>query len=395
MDSSYLLIRKVWQSALGVLQVGFAVVLITGHGVAATRARRPAYPGAANVAADPALVAEREHLLNSSPLAMFYYLDDSPGLTSLQAHTDAITLLAPQCFDLDRAGRLHGQIPPRALELARREGLSVMPLVKNSGFDRRKAHALLHSARAQERAAAQLAQIAERDQCVGWQLDFEDIDPADKLAYTRFAARVAARLHRSRRLLSVAVVPRFSDRFPDSYKPGFHTSQWGAAYDYRGLARAADFLVLMAYDQHTPLTPPGPVAAYDWTKAALDYAVRRVPPSKLLLGLPFYGREWAESSGGTSVHSLAYKDLKPYLDDPDAEQHWDNVVRTTWFQLRDGTSIRTAWFDDARSLKAKLALVSLYHLRGYAAWRLGTEDPEFWQLGHEQNVSGTPERAGN
>ena len=21
----------------------------------------------------------------------------------------------------------------------------------------------------------------------------------------------------------------------------------------------------------------------------------------------------------------------------------------------------------------------LYHLRGYAAWRLGVEDPEFWQ----------------
>ena len=42
----------------------------------------------------------------------------------------------------------------------------------------------------------------------------------------------------------------------------------------------------MAYDQHTPLTPPGPVAGYDWVKAALDYAVRRVPRSKLLLGLP-------------------------------------------------------------------------------------------------------------
>ena len=139
----------------------------------------------------------------------------------------------------------------------------------------------------------------------------------------------------------------------------------------------ADFLVLMAYDQHTPLTPPGPVAGYDWVKAALDYAVRRVPPSKLLLGLPLYGREWVETAGGTTAHSLAYKDLKQFLEDPASERHWDDLSRTTWFQLREGETLRTAWFDDARSLREKLKLVQLYHLRGYAAWRLGVEDRSF------------------
>src|SRR5208282_3348772 len=171
---------------------------------------------------------------------------------------------------------------------------------------------------------------------VGWQLDFEGIDPTDKVAYTRFAGRVAARLHHDHRLMSVAVVPRFSDTFPDSSAPGFHTGEWGAAFDFRALGRVADFLVLMAYDQHTLLTPPGPVAAYDWVKAALDYAVRRMPPAKLLLGLPFYGREWADTSGVTTSHSLAYKDLKPYLEDPASERHWDELARTTRFELRDG-----------------------------------------------------------
>ena len=93
-----------------------------------------------------------------------------------------------------------------------------MPLVTNPGFDRATAHVLLHNAKAQERAAKSLAQLAERDQYVGWQLDFEGIDPADKLAYTRFVARVAARLHHDHRLLSVAVVPRFSDTFPDTLR---------------------------------------------------------------------------------------------------------------------------------------------------------------------------------
>jgi spore germination protein YaaH len=346
---------------------------------AGPKARRPVQPASAKAEAEAALTKARERVLTANPLSMFYYSDDSLGLGSLQAHADAMTLLAPQCYALDRGGALHGQLPTGVLDVTRRADLPLMPLVTNSGFDRSAARVLLHNTPAQERAAKSLAQLAVRNQYVGWQLDFEGIDPADKLAYTRFVARVAAKLHHDHRLLSVAVVPRFSDTYPDASATGFRTGEWGAAFDYRGLADVADFLVLMAYDQHTPSTPPGPVAGYDWVQAALDYAVGRVPPSKLLLGIPFYGREWDEASRGDTAHSLAYKDLNPFLADPASERHWDDLSRTAWFQWREGDTLRTAWFDDARSLREKLKLVQLDHLRGYAAWRLGVEDPEFWQ----------------
>jgi spore germination protein YaaH len=310
---------------------------------------------------------------------MFYYADDSVGQASLQAHASIMTLLAPQCYGLDRVGVLHGRLPPGVQELARLANLPLMPLVTNPGFDRATAHGLLHNAQAQELAAKSLAQLAERDQYVGWQLDFEGLDPADKQDYVKFAARVATRLHHDHRLLSVAVAPRFSDTYPDAPATEFHTDQWAAAYDYRGLGSAADFLVLMAYDQHTPSTPPGPVAGLDWAKAALEYALRCVPPAELLLGLPLYGREWDTTPRATTAHSLAYKDLRLFLKNPGSERHWDDLSRTAWFQLRAGKTLRTAWFDDARSLREKLKLVSLYHLRGYAAWRLGVEDPEFWE----------------
>lgn len=345
----------------------------------APQPRPSAPPASAETAAEAALAKARARVMNAYPLAMFYYANDSLGLESLQAHSGAMTVLAPQCYALDRRGGLHGQLPAGVLDLTRRAGLPLMPLVTNNGFDRAMAHALLHNAQADARAVTNLAQLAERDQYVGWQLDFEGIDPADKFAYTRFVARVAARLHHDHRLLCVAVVPRFSDTLPDTTPEGFHTGEWGAAFDYRGLGRVADFLALMAYDQHTPATPPGPVAGYDWVKAALDYAVRCVPPFKLLLGIPFYGREWDEPAHSTRLHSLAYNDVKHILDDPASERHWDDLSRTSWFQWREGDTLRTAWFDDARSLREKLGLVQIDHLRGYAAWRLGVEDPEFWQ----------------
>lgn len=340
----------------------------------------PATRSAARAAAAEELTRARTSLFNANPLAMFYYSSDALGLASLEAHSGAMKLVAPQCFGLDRSGTLHGEVPAGVLEVAHRAGLPLMPLVTNPGFDRMTAHALLHNGQAQEQAIKHLAELAEREQFIGWQVDFEGIDPADKYVYTRFITRVAVRLHRDHRLLSVAVVPRFSDTFPDSSLPGFHTGEWGAAFDYRALGRVADFLTLMAYDQHTPLTPPGPVAAYDWVTAALNYAVRRVPPSKLLLGIPLYGREWTEMAGTTTSRSLAYKDLQQYLADPDGIRYWDDLFRTAWFQTRQGCTVHTAWFDDARSLREKLKLVQQYHLRGYAAWRLGVEDPDFWQI---------------
>jgi spore germination protein len=382
MGSAHLMkppVEKIGHIPSGLLRTTFCLMLVASCAFAKPKARHPVHSRPANTAAEIALAKARVRVLSARPLAMFYYSNDSMGLASLQAHADAITLLAPQCYTLDGAGTLHGKLPSAALEATRAVGLPLMPLVTNPSFDRAKAHALLHNSQAQVRAIADLAKVAERDQLIGWQLDFEGIDPADKLAYTRFVARVAARLHRDRRLLSVAVVPRFSDAFPDSSHPGFHTGEWGAAFDFRGLGRVADLVVLMAYDQHTSLTPPGPVAGYDWVNAAVSYACRRVPPSKLLLGLPLYGREWVETSSGTTEHSLAYKDLKHYLEDPGSQRYWDDLLRTTWFQWRDGENLRTAWFDDARSLREKLKLLQLDHLRGYAAWRLGVEDPEFWE----------------
>jgi spore germination protein len=340
-----------------------------------------AAPAQSKSASATALAKAREQVMGASPLMMFYYSDDSVGLASLQTHAGQMSVLAPQCYWLDSAGGLHGKLFPGVEGVVRQTGLPLMPLVMNPDFDRATAHILLHNPAAQERAARNLALHAEHAGFVGWQLDFEGFPPADSGNYVRFAVRVAARLHHDHRLLSVAVAPRFSDLFPSISPAGFRTGEWGAAFDYRGLGRASDFLVLMAYDQHTPSTPPGPVAAYDWVKAALDYAVRCVPPEKTLLGIPLYGREWDVPLPTLPPHSLAYKDLQPFFDSPQGEQHWDDLSRTAWFQMRDGTTLRTAWFDDARSLREKIALVQIYHLRGFAAWHLGVEDPEFWNHG--------------
>jgi len=268
-----------------------------------------------------------------------------------------------------------------------------MPLVVNPGFDRDAASALLRHRRAQQRAVAYLARLAERYNFAGWQLDLEYIDPADKLRYTQFVQRAAARLHQEGRLLSIAVVPRFSDVYPD-VDPGreFHGGEWGAPYDFRALGRVVDFMTLMTYDHHSSATPPGPVAGYDWVKAALDYATARVPRQKILLGIPFYGREWVQSGEDSSARTLSFADAQDRMEQWQVPGLWDERWRTPWFQYSDTDGLHTGWYEDSRSLQAKLALMEEYRLRGFAAWRLGVEDPAFWTLLLEKPRTGPAHR---
>lgn len=337
-------------------------------------------PGSSSSAPEPA-ARLRERVLAARPLAMFYYTDENRSFESLQSNLREIGVLAPQSFRVDAEGYVYGEVPPRALDTARAAGVPVMPLVVNSGFDRGIASALLRDPQAQDRMAMYLAYLAARDGYAGWQLDFERLDPADRDLYPEFARRIAARLHRDDRLLSVAVVPRFSDAFPDLPRTGrFFTGEWGAPYDFKALGAAVDFLTLMAYDQHNQSSPPGPVAGHEWVEAAIEFAVARVPPEKLLLGIPFYGREWIETEGSYLSRSVIHTEVKALLAQPDVSLYWDERWRSPWLRYRDEAGWRTVWFEDRRSLAEKLKLVDQYSLRGFAAWRLGSEDPAFWPV---------------
>ena len=330
---------------------------------------------------DARLISDAQRVANARPLAMYYYVDDARGIESLRAHAPQMTVLSPQCFWFDSEGFVHGSVPSPASEIARRARLPIMPLVVNRGFDRDAVGALLRSTRAQERAITYLAYLAKRDHYVGWQLDLENVAPADRNFLTGFVQRAAARLRREGRLLSLTVVPRFSDTFPDANHSGeFRTGEWGAPYDYCALGRAADFMVVMAYDHYNRNTPPGPVAGYAWVKEALEYAARRVPRQKLLLGIPFYSREWIETGQGITSRSLSFEDVQALCARPEVETQWDERWRTPWFQFRNGSALHTVWFEDRRSLAEKLRLMQQYRLRGFAAWRLGAEDQKFWAL---------------
>src|SRR5216683_5857892 len=112
----------------------------------------------------------------------------------------------------------------------------------------------------------------------GVDLDFEQLPPALTAGFTSFVTQLSSRLHATGKKIVVDV-------------PVDH-----GAYEVARLQGAADWLLLMAYDQHGAPGKPGPIAAYPWVLAAIQQLRRDAAPGKVLLGLAGYGYDWGPSS---------------------------------------------------------------------------------------------------
>lgn len=324
----------------------------------------------------------QSRLLHDQPLRLYYYADDARSFASLEAHAQAIDVLAPQSYGVDSAGVFHGGVPARVLETAKRFHLPLLPLIYNPRFNRAIVSAVLENPAARKQAVAEMAYIGWQNHFTGFQIDFENIDPRDRDLYTQFIQQAARSMHRYGMLLSVALVPRLSDLpFGAAGKPGEAApGAWAAAFDYRALGQAADFVTVMTYDNFGRDDPPGPVAGLAWVNRALAFASSQIPGDKILMGIPFYGREWRTTRYGYTTRSLTFLDVNRLLGRLGREAQWDSDAQVPWFRYRERGALCTVYFENLRSLSAKLNLIAQYHLKGFAAWRLGSEDPAFWRM---------------
>ncbi len=135
----------------------------------------------------------------------FYFVEDRPSMQSLARNAGRIGLLCPAWYAFNAEGRLEATIGPVTAATIARNRMQVIPLIVNKGFDQAAASVVLNDAPRRARAIAELVAAAEKNKYAGYELDFENIDAADRAAYVSFAAELAAALRKSSRTLSVSV----------------------------------------------------------------------------------------------------------------------------------------------------------------------------------------------
>jgi spore germination protein YaaH len=181
-------------------------------------------------------------------------------------------------------------------------------------------------------------------------------------------------------------------------------------FNIPALAPYTDSFFVMAYDMeyynwgHAPLHctrmclgPTSPLTTYYYndTTTAIQYT-KVVPASKVILGLPYYGRKACVSSGNANAYPTSALVADTYLDaageasyfetapgsytihrDPNdvlGLDRYDNWYNTTLHCTRQ------LYWDDFASLGAKYDLINRFNLRGAGIFTLdyGGGAPELW-----------------
>jgi spore germination protein YaaH len=156
----------------------------------------------------------------------------------------------------------------------------------------------------------------------------------------------------------------------------------GGFQDWNVIGQHADRLRIMTYDYHWRGGGPGPVAPLYWVESVAEYARATVDPSKVFIGVPFYGYDWPAQG---SARGLPWADIEDLIDSEGLtvnlmQRDAQGRVDESWFRYDTGEGTREVWFMTDDGLESKIDLVQRLDLAGIAIWRIGYEKPEYWQV---------------
>ena len=263
-------------------------------------------------------------------------------------------------------------LPPRVddsfmIEAARSYGvapiLTLTPLGPDGNFSNYLISQIVNSEQKKSRLIADLIETVQQKAFQGVDIDFEYILPEDRLAFVQFVVDVRNAVNAIGYPVSVALAPKTSD------------NQKGTLYegkDYRLLGEAADEVLLMTYEWGYTYGPPMAVAPITEVRRVVEYAVTRIPPEKINLGIPNYGYDWTLPfvQGESKARVIGNVQAVQIAALNGAEILFDERAKSPYFiYYKDGVA-HEVWFEDVRSMEAKFTLVQEYGLKGMGYWQI-------------------------
>ena len=104
-------------------------------------------------------------------------------------------------------------------------------------------------------------------------------------------------------------------------------------------------------------------------RKVLTYAVSEIPSEKILMGMPNYGYDWTlPYTRGTAARSIGFIVATELAAQYNAEIHYDERTQTPYFNYTENGTRHVVWFDDPRSIDAKLRLIDEFDLAGASWW---------------------------
>lgn len=197
----------------------------------------------------------------------------------------------------------------------------------------------------------------------GLDIDFEYILPDDRVPFANFVAQTREFLSPYGYHVSVALAPKTSD------------NQSGVLYegkDYALLGAAADSVLLMTYEWGYMYGPPMAVAPINKVREVVEYAVTKIDPAKIDLGIPNYGYDWTLPfvQGTSAAKVIGNVEATQIAASAGVPIQFDETAMSPYFHYEKDGLQHEVWFEDVRSMREKFALLPAYRLRGMGYWQI-------------------------
>lgn len=330
------------------------------------------------------------------------YYSVKNSMTSILANKDLMSEVSPFWYSLSSATAIKDQyasakltIPKKTqLDILRANGLLILPAITD-GTKKLVLSGLLAKPSTRSQVVNTITKLVLTNNYDGIDLDLEGFAFSDGTAswaktspnWVLFIKELSTLLHANGKILSMTTPVVFD---PVKKRSG---SYW--VYNWPETAPYIDRLRIMTYDYS--ISKPGPIGPLEWTEATVAYAATLMPPSKVWLGVPGYGRDWITKvtgkcpatyaklikAGAKAAVFAANKGTElasTYGATPVYSEKMGEVTFTYQKTYNEGTAsctaTRVAWYQNSRAYLARMELVAKYKLGGLTQWTLGQEDAE-------------------
>lgn len=296
---------------------------------------------------------------------------------TLERTLPSLTYLSIFSYQAKPDGSLTPLYEENLIAQARRANVAPNMVVTNigqsGGFDSDLARTILNNPQIQATFIDNIISTATTKNYYGVDIDFEYLYPEDRESYISFLRTLKSRLIPIGKALSVAVAPKYRDN---------QSGILYEAHDYRAIGEIADRVIIMTYEWGYVYGEPMAISPLSEVEAVISYAVTRIPSNKILMGMPNYAYDWTLPwMEGTSANTITNTRALELALDTGATIKFDDKAQAPYFNYTDSNGKNhIVWFDDARSINARLDLVNKYNLAGVSYWTINNYYPINWNV---------------
>jgi len=217
----------------------------------------------------------------------------------------------------------------------------------------------------------------------GVNIDFEGMGASDRIPFTNFMISLSNQLH--------SAIPN------SEVSMALYAVDWSNVFDVPALVPYVDAFIIMGYDYYwsgsTTAGPDDPLynfqTSYNYTltKSMTFYLSQGLPESKLLLGLPYYGREWETVSGTVPAATTGNFSVTRTFNVVQANANgyynttlWEPNSFSPYYVFQVGGNWRQCFINNGYSLGKRFDAVNQRGIAGIGIWALGYDDGymDFW-----------------